>query len=74
VACASLCHSDMMLFEPNDQGLVLGQKVHTVGHEASGTVVGVGEDAKKGGFKIGDEVGFLPAIDCCYECVPCTTT
>ena len=24
VRAASLCHSDLMLFEPNDQGLVLG--------------------------------------------------
>jgi propanol-preferring alcohol dehydrogenase len=74
VACASLCHSDVMLFEPNDQGLVLGPEVHTIGHEASGTVVGLGEEVRKMGFKEGDHVGFLPAIECCYECVPCRTT
>jgi hypothetical protein len=71
VACASLCHSDLMMFEPNDQGLILGQNPVTIGHEASGIVVEAGSGV--GDFKPGDKVGFLPAIDCCYECEPCRT-
>lgn len=72
IACASLCHSDVMLFEPNDQGLLLGNKPVTMGHEASGTVVELGEGVAD--FKIGDPVGFLPATDCCFECEPCRKT
>lgn len=69
VACASLCHSDIMMFEPNDQGLILGQGPVTLGHEATGFVVQAGDETT--GFKKGDPVGFIPAIDCCYECEPC---
>ncbi|KAF2424496.1 GroES-like protein [Tothia fuscella] len=72
IACASLCHSDVMLFEPNDQGLITGQNPVTMGHEGSGTVVALGDGAK--GFKVGDAVGFLPALDCCFECEPCKKT
>jgi propanol-preferring alcohol dehydrogenase len=73
IACASLCHSDVMLFEPNDQGLVLGSSPVTMGHEAAGWVVEVGSEAQSSGFKEGDTVGFIPAKDCCYECEPCKT-
>jgi propanol-preferring alcohol dehydrogenase len=73
IKCASLCHSDVMLFESNDQGLILGEDpCVTLGHEASGTVVELGEGAE--GFKVGDDVGFLPAMDCCFECKPCKET
>jgi propanol-preferring alcohol dehydrogenase len=72
IACASLCHSDVMMFESNDQGLILGSGPVTMGHEGSGNVVELGEGAK--GFKVGDPVGFLPAIDCCFECFPCKHT
>ncbi|KAE9983120.1 hypothetical protein EG327_005617 [Venturia inaequalis] len=72
IACASLCHSDIMLFEPNDQGLLLGNKPVTMGHEASGTVVELGEGVTD--FQISDAVGFLPAMDCCFECEPCRKT
>jgi propanol-preferring alcohol dehydrogenase len=59
-----------MLFEPNDQGLVLGDgKPVTLGHEATGWIAGVGADVK--GFKEGDAVGFLPPADCCFECEQC---
>ncbi|KAF2478035.1 GroES-like protein [Lindgomyces ingoldianus] len=71
VACASLCHSDIMLFEPNDQGLILGKNPVTIGHEATGVVVstGSGEVARK--FKTGDNVGFICAVECCFECEQC---
>jgi propanol-preferring alcohol dehydrogenase len=61
-----------MMFEPNDQGIILGQGPVTLGHEGSGTVIELGAGAE--GFKVGDEVGFLPAIDCCFECFPCKNT
>jgi propanol-preferring alcohol dehydrogenase len=60
-----------MLFEKNEQGLITGENPVTMGHEGSGVVVGLGEGAE--GFKVGDAVGFLPAMDCCFECVPCKT-
>src|SRR4051794_18127349 len=59
IACASLCHSDAMMFEPNDQGLILGKNPVTLGHEATGFVVEAGSGTS--GFKPGDKVGFLPA-------------
>ncbi|KAK5120123.1 hypothetical protein LTR85_006604 [Meristemomyces frigidus] len=70
VRAASLCHSDLMLFEPNDQGLVLGEADPlTMGHEACGTVVQVGSEAQ--GFKKGDKLGWLPIVDCCFDCDEC---
>lgn len=62
-----------MLFEPNDQGLILGKNPVTIGHEATGVVVqpGSGEVASK--FKEGDPVGFICAVECCFECKPCKT-
>jgi propanol-preferring alcohol dehydrogenase len=72
IASASLCHSDVMLFEPNDQGLILGKNPVTMGHEAAGTVAALGEGVTD--FKVGDAVGFLPALGCCFECEPCRKT
>jgi alcohol dehydrogenase, propanol-preferring len=69
IKCASLCHSDVMLFEPNDQGLTLGSTPVTLGHEGTGIVVEAGSQTS--GFKTGDAVGFLPSKDCCFECEPC---
>jgi propanol-preferring alcohol dehydrogenase len=62
-----------MLFEPNDQGLILGKNPVTIGHEATGVVVqpGSGELASK--FKEGDPVGFICAVECCFECTQCKT-
>ena len=73
VACASLCHSDVMLFEPNDQGLILGQNPVTIGHEATGVVVSTGSGDAASKFKAGDHVGFLCAVECCFECEQCRT-
>ena len=42
VRSTSLCHSDLMLFEPNKQGLILTDKPVTMGHEAVGKVLEVG--------------------------------
>ncbi|KAF2115234.1 chaperonin 10-like protein [Lophiotrema nucula] len=71
VACASLCHSDVMLFEPNDQGLILGKNPVTIGHEATGTVVKTGSGPIASKFKEGDDVGFLCAVECCFDCYSC---
>ena len=71
ISCASLCHSDVMHFEPNDQGLVLGKNPVTIGHEATGIVVSTGSGPVASKFKEGDAVGFIPAVDCCFECYAC---
>ncbi|KAK5116406.1 hypothetical protein LTR62_007953 [Meristemomyces frigidus] len=70
VHAASLCHSDLMLFEPNEQGLTLGEDgPFTMGHEACGTVVSTGSEVK--GFKPGEKIGWLPIVDCCFDCEEC---
>ncbi|CAO2654171.1 Nn.00g109040.m01.CDS01 [Neocucurbitaria sp. VM-36] len=71
IACASLCHSDVMLFEPNDQGLILGNNPVTIGHEATGFVAATGSGEVASKFKTGDPVGFICAIDCCFDCYAC---
>ncbi|KAF2012318.1 NAD(P)-binding protein [Aaosphaeria arxii CBS 175.79] len=71
IACASLCHSDVMLFEPNEQGLILGKNPVTIGHEATGTVVRTGSGDVASKFNPGDAVGFLCAVECCFECAQC---
>ncbi|KAL5120946.1 hypothetical protein ACEQ8H_001134 [Pleosporales sp. CAS-2024a] len=71
MSCASLCHSDMMLFEPNDQGLILGKNPVTIGHEGTGWVVATGSGPVASRFQTDDAVGFLCPVDCCFECYPC---
>lgn len=71
VSCATLCHSDVMLFEPNDQGLILGENPHTIGHEATGLVVQPGSGPVASQFKEGDPVGFICATECCFQCRQC---
>ncbi|KAF2673153.1 GroES-like protein [Microthyrium microscopicum] len=70
IGCASLCHSDVMLFEPNDAGLVFADDPEpiTIGHEGSGWVAGLGANVTN--FKEGDAVGFLP-VSACWECEKC---
>ncbi|KAJ5515005.1 hypothetical protein N7463_004557 [Penicillium fimorum] len=50
-ACASLCHSDLMLFWGHTAEKPPMEKV-TIGHENTGTVVAIGRNVT--GFKIGD--------------------
>jgi len=70
IASASLCHSDLMLLEPNEQGLLLNEtEPVTIGHEAIGEILQAGSSTK--GFEIGDVIGFLCIVDCCYECEEC---
>ncbi|KAJ1329776.1 propanol-preferring alcohol dehydrogenase [Microdochium nivale] len=73
VLCASLCHSDLMIFEANDKIQVnKDAKPITLGHEGSGVVVEVGSNGHSD-FQPGQEVGFLPAKNACFECRPCKT-
>lgn len=68
ILCASLCHSDIMIFEPSE-GMQYPDKPTTMGHEATGTIVQLGANAK--GFSIGDNVGFNPATNVCFDCHAC---
>lgn len=72
VLCSSLCRSDLMNFESDELGLKPTDPDTppiTLGHEASGVVVGVGAECK--GFSPGDEVGFLPSTNVCFDCEAC---
>ncbi|EAT89468.2 hypothetical protein SNOG_02737 [Parastagonospora nodorum SN15] len=72
MSCASLCHSDTMLFVPNEQGLILGPNpVVTIGHEGTGRVVSTGSGEIASRFSKGDPVGFICPVDCCFECYAC---
>ncbi|KAL1619750.1 hypothetical protein SLS56_009951 [Neofusicoccum ribis] len=66
--CATLCHSDLMLFWGHTAERPSENTV-TIGHENTGEVVAVGKDAK--GFKVGDKVGCLGCSYACYECEGC---
>ncbi len=72
--CCSLCRSDLMNFESDEVGIKpKGDNVPpiTMGHEAAGVVVGMGSECQN--FKVGDEVGFLPSVDVCFDCEGCQT-
>ncbi|PGH23259.1 hypothetical protein AJ80_02675 [Polytolypa hystricis UAMH7299] len=72
VACSSLCHSDVMLLEPNDAGLVLGDgSPITIGHEATGIIVSVPSSCTNPEIVVGAKVGFFCPTGCCYECEGC---
>ncbi|CAG8972567.1 hypothetical protein HYALB_00011417 [Hymenoscyphus albidus] len=72
VAAASICHSDVMLLEPNDAGLVLGDsRPRTIGHEATGIILSVPSSCKNPTLKVGARVGFLCPENVCYECPGC---
>jgi propanol-preferring alcohol dehydrogenase len=72
VSSASLCHSDLMLFEPNEAGIVLGDgRPVTIGHEATGTILSVPESCTDPTLKVGAKIGFLCPENVCYECEGC---
>lgn len=61
-----------MLFEQNEANLVLGESVpFTMGHEACGTIVSLGADVPSSKFQPGNQIGFLPIVDCCFDCDGC---
>ncbi|RDW72200.1 NAD(P)-binding Rossmann-fold containing protein-11 [Coleophoma crateriformis] len=72
VASASLCHSDLMLLEPNDTGIVMGDGTPiTIGHEATGTILSVPDSCTDPTLKVGARIGFLCPERVCYECAGC---
>jgi len=72
VASASLCHSDTMLLEPNETGLILGDgRPITIGHEATGMILSVPDSCTDSTLQVGAKVGFLCPENVCYECYGC---
>ncbi|KIX92800.1 uncharacterized protein Z520_11463 [Fonsecaea multimorphosa CBS 102226] len=65
IASASLCHSDLMLFE----GSIPATEPVVMGHEGVGYVEKLGANVK--GFKPGDGIGFLYIKGVCFECEGC---
>ena len=63
VASASLCHSDLMLFE-GSLGPT-GDEPFVMGHEGVGYVEKLGASVK--GFSKGDRLGWLYIKGCCCE-------
>ncbi|KAK4956251.1 hypothetical protein LTR10_005772 [Elasticomyces elasticus] len=63
IASASLCHSDIMAIEANQTA--------TLGHEGAGYIEKMHSSVKDKGFSIGDGIGFLYIIGCCFECEGC---
>lgn len=68
VAVASNCHTDSMVVH-GDFGSKLPQ---TASHEGSGTVVALGEEAKKRGFEVGTRVMCGIPLHPCGSCGDCT--
>ena len=63
IASASLCHSDIMAIDA-------GQTA-TLGHEGAGLITKIHPSVKGKGFEVGDRIGFLYIIGCCFECEGC---
>ena len=61
LASASLCHSDLMLFD----GSIPATEPVTMGHEGVGYVEEMGANVT--GFKKGDRIGFLYIKGVCCE-------
>ncbi|KAK4496020.1 hypothetical protein PRZ48_013289 [Zasmidium cellare] len=59
LASASLCHSDIMAIDA-------GQTA-TLGHEGAGFIESIHPSAEGKGFEVGDKIGFLYIIGCCFE-------
>ena len=70
IASASLCHSDLMSIGTNYVS-IQREKPVTLGHEGAGYVAKMHPSAENKGFKIGDAIGFLYIIGCCFECEGC---
>ncbi|KAH6663990.1 hypothetical protein F5X68DRAFT_144269 [Plectosphaerella plurivora] len=66
--CATLCHSDLMLFWGHTAEKPPTDAI-TIGHENTGTIVAMGKNVT--GFNIGDRVGCLGCSSACYNCEGC---
>ena len=67
VAYAALCATDV---HQVTMGVMGSKPPAPLGHEASGTIVELGEQAAKAGYKVGDKVTMFP-VSHCGECEWC---
>lgn len=58
LACASLCHSDIMAIDAG--------QTSTLGHEGAGYIESIHTSVEGKDFAIGDKIGFLYIIGCCF--------
>ncbi|MBR0396829.1 MAG: alcohol dehydrogenase catalytic domain-containing protein [Eubacterium sp.] len=67
MAYAAICASDVHQVEQNVMG---AQPPAPLGHEGSGVIVEIGEEASKAGYKVGDKVTMFPVSHCgmCENC------
>ncbi len=67
MAYAAICASDVHQVEQHVMG---AQPPAPLGHEGSGTIVEIGEEAQKAGYKVGDKVTLFPVSHCgmCENC------
>lgn len=65
IRATTLCGSDLHYYAHGRNGSILVREPLCLGHEASGTVVAVGQDVKS--FHVGDNV----AIECGLPCEAC---
>jgi propanol-preferring alcohol dehydrogenase len=70
IASASLCHSDLMAIGEAFVSVDRPKPV-TLGHEGAGWVEQLHPSSEGKGFNVGDTVGFLYIIGCCFECDGC---
>lgn len=67
IAYAALCATDI---HQVTMGVMNSKPPAPLGHEASGTIVELGEQAAKAGYKLGDKVTLFP-VSHCGECEWC---
>ncbi len=67
VAYAALCATDV---HQVTMGVMNSKPPAPLGHEASGTIVEIGAEAAKAGYKVGDKVTLFP-VSHCGECEWC---
>lgn len=67
IAYAALCATDVHMVS---MGVLGAKPPMRLGHEASGTIEEMGEEAKKTGLKVGDKVCLFPVSHCgkCFRC------
>jgi D-arabinose 1-dehydrogenase-like Zn-dependent alcohol dehydrogenase len=66
IKSASLCHLDLMMdLRPDKDEPV------TLGHEGVGHIASIHPSTEGKGFKVGDAIGFLYIVGCCFECEGC---
>lgn len=67
IAYAALCATDV---HQVTMGVMGAKPPAPLGHEASGTIVEIGEKAAAAGYKVGDKVALFP-VSHCGECKWC---